>query len=94
MTAQPTIVEADAHAEAVYRDNAAEIRTIVERVERLESERKDIAETIKDVFSEATSRGYDVKILRKVIALRKRDADDIAEEAAVLEMYTQALGMN
>ena len=93
MTAQPTIVEADAHAEAVYRANAAEIRTIVERVEQLESERKDIAETIKEVFAEAKARGYDTAVLRKVIALRKRTPDDIAEENAVLEMYTSALGM-
>lgn len=77
-----------------YRVAADEIRTIVERVERLESERKDLAETIKEVFAEAKSRGYDTAILRKVIARRKREADDLAEEAAVLEMYEQALGGN
>lgn len=77
-----------------YRVAADEIRTIVERVERLESERKDLAETIKEVFAEAKGRGYDAKVLRKLIALRKREPDDIAEEAAILEMYTNALGMN
>ena len=76
-----------------YRVTSDEIRTIVERIERLEGERKDIAETIKEVFAEAKARGYDTAVLRKVIALRKRTPDDIAEENAVLEMYTSALGM-
>jgi uncharacterized protein (UPF0335 family) len=49
---------------------------------------------MKEVMAEAKGRGYDVKILRKVIALRKRDKDDIAEEEAVLEMYKAALGMS
>lgn len=70
-----------------------EIRQFIERYERLEAEKKDIADQMKEVMAEAKGRGYDTKILRKVIALRKRDADDIAEEEAVLEMYKQALGM-
>jgi uncharacterized protein (UPF0335 family) len=49
---------------------------------------------MKEVMAEAKGRGYDVKILRKVIALRKRDKDDVAEEEAVLEMYKAALGMS
>lgn len=85
--------EADAHAEGVYRANASEIRAIVERVERLNAEKADIAEATKEVFAEAKGNGYDTAVLRKVIALRKRDADDIAEERAVMEMYTDALGM-
>ncbi len=71
----------------------AELRQFVERFERLESEKKDIAEAQKEVMAEAKGRGYDTKVIRKVIALRKRDADDIAEEEAVLEMYKAALGM-
>lgn len=71
----------------------AELRQFVERYERLESEKKDIADAQKEVMAEAKGRGYDTKVLRKVIALRKRDADDIAEEEAVLEMYKAALGM-
>ncbi|MCC5975786.1 MAG: DUF2312 domain-containing protein [Rubellimicrobium sp.] len=70
-----------------------EIRQFIERYERLEAEKKDIADQMKEVMAEAKGRGYDTKILRKVIALRKRDADDIAEEEAVLEMYKAALGM-
>jgi uncharacterized protein (UPF0335 family) len=71
----------------------AEIRQFVERFERLEAEKKDIAEAQKEVMAEAKGRGYDTKALRKIIALRKRDADDIAEEEAILEIYKAALGM-
>ena len=72
---------------------AQELRQFVERVEHLEAEKKDIAEQITDVMAEAKGRGYDTKVLRKIIAMRKRDADDIAEEEAILEMYMAALGM-
>ncbi|MGB7243000.1 MAG: DUF2312 domain-containing protein [Sulfitobacter sp.] len=77
-----------------YRVTANELRQFVERVERLDAEKKDLAEQQKEVMAEAKARGYDTKILRKVIALRKRDADDIAEEEAVLDMYKEALGMS
>ena len=77
-----------------YRATSNELRQFVERIERLDAEKKDIAEQQKEVMAEAKARGYDTKVLRKVIALRKRDADDIAEEEAVLEMYKEALGMN
>ena len=76
-----------------YRVTADELRQFIERVERVEQEKKDIAEQIKEVMAEAKGRGYDTKIMRKVIALRKREPDDIAEEEAVLEMYREALGM-
>lgn len=79
--------------DATYRVTANELRQFVERIERLDAEKKDLAEQQKEVLAEAKSRGYDTKVLRKVIALRKRDADDIAEEEAVLEMYKEALGM-
>ena len=79
--------------EANYRVTADELRQFIERVERLEQEKKDIAEQVKEVMAEAKGRGYDTKVMRKVIALRKRDRDDIAEEEAVLEMYKEALGM-
>ena len=69
------------------------LRQFIERYERLEAEKADIADQQKEVMAEAKGRGYDTKILRKVISLRKRDADDIAEEEAVLELYKEALGM-
>ena len=77
-----------------YRVTAGELRQFVERFERLDEEKKAIAEQQKEVMAEAKGRGYDVKVLRKIIALRKRDENDIAEEEAVLEMYKEALGMS
>jgi uncharacterized protein (UPF0335 family) len=87
-------VTPESQADATFRASASELRQFVERIERLDAEKKDIADQQKEVMAEAKARGYDTKVLRKVIALRKRDADDIAEEEAVLEMYKQALGMN
>jgi uncharacterized protein (UPF0335 family) len=84
----------DSAIEANYRVTADELRQFIERFERLEAEKKDIAEQQKEVMAEAKGRGYDTKVMRKVIALRKREPDDIAEEEAVLEMYKEALGMS
>lgn len=72
---------------------ADELRQIVERIESLEEEKKAIADDIKEFYAEAKGRGYDTKILRKVIALRKKPKDERDEEEAVLEMYLTALGM-
>ncbi|MEL6644147.1 MAG: DUF2312 domain-containing protein [Pseudomonadota bacterium] len=80
-------------SDTTYRVTADELRQFIERIERLEAEKKDIADQQKEVMAEAKGRGYDTKVMRKVIALRKRDAADIAEEEAVLEMYKEALGM-
>lgn len=80
-------------AEATYKVTANELRQFVERIERLEQEKKDLAEQIKEVYAESRGRGYDVKALRSIISLRKRDKDDIAEQEAVIEMYKEALGM-
>lgn len=77
-----------------YRVTAGELRQFVERFERLDEERKAITEQQKEVMAEAKGRGYDTKVLRKIIALRKRDENDIAEEEAVMEMYKEALGMS
>ncbi len=70
-----------------------ELRQFIERYERLEAEKKDIADGQKEIMAEAKGRGYDTKVMRKVIAIRKRDANDLAEEEAVLDMYMSALGM-
>jgi len=70
-----------------------ELRQFIERYERLEAEKKDIADAQKEVMAEAKGRGYDTKVMRKIVALRKRDANDLAEEEAVLDMYKAALGM-
>ncbi|TRD17363.1 DUF2312 domain-containing protein [Palleronia caenipelagi] len=76
-----------------YHVTADELRQFIERYERLELEKKDIADAQKEVMAEAKGRGYDTKVMRKVIAIRKRDKNDLAEEEAVLEMYKAALGM-
>ena len=76
-----------------YNVTADELRQFIERFEQLEAEKKDISEQQKELMAEAKGRGYDTKVMRKIIALRKREADDVAEEEAILEMYKQALGM-
>ena len=77
-----------------YRVAGEELRQFVERFERLEIEKKDISDQQKEVMAEAKSRGYDTRIMRKIVSLRKRDLEDIAEEEAILSMYKTALGMN
>ena len=84
----------DDQLDSSYRVTADELRQFVERYERLEIEKKDIAEQQKEIMAEAKGRGYDTKVLRKIVALRKRDMNDIAEEEAVLAMYKEALGMH
>lgn len=80
-------------ANDAYSVTADELRQFIERFEQLESEKKDVAEQQKELMAEAKGRGYDTKVMKQVIALRKRKPDDIAEEEAVLEMYKTALGM-
>lgn len=80
-------------ADATYRVTADELRQFVERLERLAIEKKDIADQEKEVMAEAKARGYDTPCIRKILAQRKRDKDDLAEEEAILEMYREALGM-
>jgi len=83
----------DTISNATYRVASDELRSFVERYERLEAEKQDIADQQKEVMAEAKGRGYDTKVLRKIIGLRKRDPQDISEEEAVLELYKEALGM-
>lgn len=87
------VIESQSGTPDSYRVTAGELRQFIERIERLDQEKKDLAEQQKEVMAEAKSRGYDTKVMRKLIALRKRDPDDISEEEAVLELYKEALGM-
>ncbi|MEL6773573.1 MAG: DUF2312 domain-containing protein [Pseudomonadota bacterium] len=73
---------------------AGQLRAIIERVERLEEEKKEVAEQIKEVYAEAKANGYDTKILRKVVTLRRKDPAERSEEEAILDLYLDALGMN
>ncbi|WP_312814391.1 DUF2312 domain-containing protein [Brevundimonas sp.] len=68
------------------------LRTIIERIERLEEDKKAVMEDMKEVFAEAKGEGYDVKTLRKVIRLRKQDKATRKEEEAILDLYLSALG--
>lgn len=85
--------EAQDGARDQYRVTAGELRQFVERYERLEAERRDLGEQMKEVMAEARARGYDVRVLKKLIALRKRDSSEVSEEEAILELYKEALGM-
>ena len=70
-----------------------QLKAIIERIERLEEEKKTISDDIRDVYAEAKGNGFDVKALRKVISLRKQDVDERKEQEAILETYLLALGM-
>lgn len=72
---------------------ADQLRSIVERIERLEEDLKAINDDKKEVYGEAKSNGFDVKIIKKIVGMRRKPAADRAEEAAILELYLQALGM-
>ncbi|MGH6924335.1 MAG: DUF2312 domain-containing protein [Propylenella sp.] len=70
-----------------------QLRSLVERIERLEEEKKGIADDIRDVFAEAKAQGFDTKVMRQVIRLRKKDSAERQEEEALLDLYMHALGM-
>ncbi len=72
---------------------AAELRQFIERIERLEEEKAALQDDVKEVFSEAKGRGYDVKAMRAILRLRKKDPNERQEEEAILETYMNALGM-
>ena len=70
-----------------------QLRAFVERIERLEEEKKTIADDIKEIYAEAKGNGFDVKVLRKVVSLRKQDMNERLEHEAILDLYLHALGM-
>jgi len=72
---------------------ADRLKSFVERIERLESEKQGLQEDIKEVYAESKSAGFDAKIIRQIIRLRKMDKDDRQEAEAILELYKEALGM-
>ncbi|MEM6440461.1 MAG: DUF2312 domain-containing protein [Pseudomonadota bacterium] len=82
--------ESDFSATTVAAD---QLRSIVERIERLEDEKKEVAGQIKEVYDEAKANGFDVKTLRKVVSLRKKKPEERSEEEAMLDLYLNALGM-
>jgi uncharacterized protein (UPF0335 family) len=72
---------------------AAELRQFVERIEQLDAEKRDLAELRKEAMAEAKSRGYDTKVIRALVTLRRQKPDELSEFEAVLDLYRQALGM-
>jgi uncharacterized protein (UPF0335 family) len=76
-----------------YNITADELRAFIERWERLDAEKKDVSDSQKEVMAEAKGRGYDTKVMRKVISMRKRNRDDLENENAITDMYCSALGM-
>ena len=76
--------------QSVARD---QLRSIIERIERLEEEKKAMADDIKDVYAEAKANGFDVKALRRIVSIRKQDQNERMEQEAVLDTYMAALGM-
>jgi len=72
---------------------AAELRAFIERIERLEEEKKRVAEEVKEVYAEAKGSGYDTKVMRQVIRLRRQDKAERQEMEAILDLYMHALGM-
>ena len=76
-----------------FNVTAAELLQLIEQIEQLEAERKDISEQIVDVYAEAKARGYDQKALKAIVALRKRDKNEVAEQDAIMDLYKSALGM-
>ena len=82
-------------SESVSPDSVAQdqIRAFVERIERMEEEKAAIANDIKEIYAEAKGNGFDVKVLRQIVRIRKQDANERMEQEALLELYMSALGM-
>jgi uncharacterized protein (UPF0335 family) len=80
------------HLDVMNASAQTQLKSIIERIERLELEKSEIAEQIKEVFAEAKGNGFDVKILRKVVRMRKQDRAKRQEEEAILDLYLSALG--
>lgn len=82
--------EADAPATRFAKD---QLKAIIERIERLEEEKKTISDDIRDIYAEAKGNGFDVKVLRTIVRMRKQDASERAEQEAILDLYLNAMGM-
>ena len=84
--------DASAHSDVLNATAQGQLKSIIERVERLEQEKAEIAEQIKEVFAEAKGNGFDTKVLRKVVRIRKQDRAKRMEEEAILDLYLSAIG--
>ena len=84
--------DASAHPDILNATAQGQLKSIIDRVERLEQEKAEVAEQIKEVFAEAKGNGFDVKVLRKIVRIRKQDRAKRQEEEAILDLYLSALG--
>ena len=84
--------ETQTHVDVLNGNAQSQLRSVVERIERLDLEKSEVAEQIKEVFAEAKGNGFDVKSIRKVVKLRKQDRAKRQEEEAILDLYLSALG--
>jgi uncharacterized protein (UPF0335 family) len=84
--------DATAHSDVLNATAQGQLKSIIERIERLEQEKAEVAEQIKEVFAEAKGNGFDVKVLRKVVRIRKQDRAKRMEEEAILDLYLSAIG--
>ena len=84
--------DASAHSDVLNATAQGQLKSIIERIERLEQEKAEISEQIKEVFAEAKGNGFDVKIINKVIRIRKQDRAKRQEEEAILDLYLSAIG--
>ena len=84
--------DSSGHPDVLNATAQGQLKSIIERVERLEQEKSEIAEQIKEVFAEAKGNGFDVKIIRKVVRIRKMDRAKRQEEEAILDLYLAAIG--
>jgi len=82
----------DTHPDVLNQAAQGQLKSVIERIERLEQEKAEVAEQIKEVFAEAKGNGFDVKVLRKVIAIRKQDRAKRLEEESILDLYLSAIG--
>ena len=81
-----------AHGDILNQAAQGQLKSVIERIERLEQEKAEIAEQIKEVFAEAKGNGFDVKVLRKVVRIRKQDRAKRLEEESILDLYLSAMG--
>lgn len=87
------VIDTEDTSDVIHSVSAGQLRSVVERVERLEEEKREVAEQIKEVFAEAKSNGFDVKTIRTILGMRKKKPEERSEEEAMLDLYLAALGM-
>lgn len=79
--------------DAMTNATAAQLKAFIERIERMEEERRGLSDDIKDIYAEAKGNGFDAKVLRKIVAIRKQDQNERREQEEILGLYMQAIGM-